>query len=374
MISRVRLLAALVTLAFVPAALAEDVPGLKKGTPDLKSATALAFGPDGVLFVADPQGSSIHAIGTGDTKAGDVKELKVAKIDDAIGGMLGATAADITINDMKVNPASGNVYLSVARGKGPDARAVIVKAGADGKLAEVPLKDIPCASTKLENLAKGGRNPSITSMVFHKGSLYVAGLTTEEWASNLRTIPFPFSESTSKGTGVQIFHGAHGKFETAAPIQTFMAYDIAGQTNLLASYTCTPLVKIPVEEVKKGDKVKGTTVAELGNMNRPLDIIAYSKDGKDYALIANSARGVMKVALEGVDKIDAITAPVRGGAPEKNDAAVSTKLVGGATAGLKYDVVKDLDGTFQLDKLNDTTAVVLRKTDGGLTLMTVALP
>jgi hypothetical protein len=374
MISRVRLLAALVTLAFVPAALAEDVPGLKKGTPDLKSATALAFGPDGVLFVADPQGSSIHAIGTGDTKAGDVKELKVAKIDDAIGGMLGTTAADIVINDMKVNPASGSVFLSVARGKGPDARAVIVKAGADGKLAEVPLKDIPCASTKLENLAKGGRNPSITSMVFHKGSLYVAGLTTEEWASNLRTIPFPFSESTTKGTGVQIYHGAHGKFETNAPIQTFMAYDIAGQTNLLASYTCTPLVKIPVEEVKKGDKVKGTTVAELGNMNRPLDIIAYSKDGKDYALIANQARGVMKVALEGVDKIEAITAPVRGGAPEKNDAAVSTKLVGGATAGLKYDVVKDLDGTFQLDKLNDSTAVVLRKTDGGLTLMTVALP
>ncbi|HJZ93627.1 MAG TPA: hypothetical protein VKE40_22315, partial [Gemmataceae bacterium] len=107
MFSRVRLLAALVTVAFVPAALAEDVPGLKKGTPELKSATALAFGPDGVLFVADPQGSSIHAIGTGDSKAGDVKELKVAKIDDAIGGMLGTTAADVVINDMKVNPASG---------------------------------------------------------------------------------------------------------------------------------------------------------------------------------------------------------------------------------------------------------------------------
>ena len=31
-----------------------------------------------------------------------------------------------------------------------------------------------------------------------------------------------------------------------------MAYDIAGQTHLLASYTCTPLVKFPVEEIKKG--------------------------------------------------------------------------------------------------------------------------
>jgi hypothetical protein len=178
----------------------------------------------------------------------------------------------------------------------------------------------------------------------------------------------------TKGAGVQIYHGAHGKFETQAPIQTFMAYDIAGQTNLLASYTCTPLVKFPVEEIKKGDKVKGTTVAELGNMNRPIDIIAYSKDGKDYALIANSARGVMKVSLEGVDKIEAITAPVRGAAPEQNKEAATTKLVGGATAGLKYETVKSLDGTFQLDKLNDSTAVVIQKTGSGLSLQTVALP
>ena len=168
-------------------------------------------------------------------------------------------------------------------------------------------------------------------------------MTTEEWESNLKAIPFPFSESNGKGAGVQIYHGAHGRFETQAPIQTFMAYDIAGQTHLLASYTCTPLVKFPVAEIKKGDKVKGTTVAELGNMNRPLDIIAYSKDGKDYALIANAARGVMKVSLDGVDKIEEITAPVRGGGqPELNNDAATTKRVGGATAGLKYETLKDL--------------------------------
>jgi hypothetical protein len=356
MSTRIRLFAALVALAFVPAALAEDVPGLKKGTPELKSATALAFGPDGVLFVADPAGTSIHAIGTGDTKAGEVKELKVAKIDDMVAGMLGTTADQVAINDMKVNPATGNVFLSVHRGKGADARATIVRVGADGKAAEQPLKDVPFASTKVPNVAGKKGAPAITSMAFHKGELYVAGLTNEEWASNLRVIPFPFSEAATKGTGVQIFHGAHGRFETNAPIQTFMAYDIAGQTHLLASYTCTPLVKLPVEEVKKGDKVKGTTVAELGNRNRPLDIIAYSKDGKDFALIANSDRGVMKVALEGVDKIDGITEKING------------------TAGLKYDTIKDLEGTMQLDKLNDTTAVVIRKADGGLSLMTVALP
>jgi hypothetical protein len=376
MFTRLRLLAAATALAFVPAVLADETAtGLKKGTPPLKQAGPLAFGPDGVLFVADTPAATIYAISTGDTKPADVKSLSVAKIDEAIGGMLGTTGSDIVINDMKVNPLSGNVYLSVARGKGPTAAAVIVKVGADGKAAELPLKDVMFASVKLDNESKNpARNAAVTSMAFHKGELYVAGMTTDAWEANLKTIPFPFSESVTKGAGVQIYHGAHGKFETQAPIQTFMAYDIAGQTNLLASYTCTPLVKFPVEEIKKGDKVKGTTVAELGNMNRPIDIIAYSKDGKDYALIANSARGVMKVSLEGVDKIEAITAPVRGAQPERNNDAATTKLVGGATAGLKYEVVKPLDGTFQLDKLNDSTAVVIQKTDKGLSLQTVALP
>src|SRR6516225_9541241 len=36
--------------------------GLTKGTPDLKSAGALAFGPDGILFVGDSRGGAVFAI------------------------------------------------------------------------------------------------------------------------------------------------------------------------------------------------------------------------------------------------------------------------------------------------------------------------
>jgi hypothetical protein len=357
MFSRLRILTALVAVAFVPAALADELTaGMKKGTPELKSAGALAFGPEGVLFVADAPNATVYAIATGDTKSAGVKSVSIPRIDEVVGGLVGTKGSDILINDLKVNPASGNIYLSGARGKDASAAPLIIKVGADGKASEMPLKDVMFSSVKLENKSKSPRYGAITSMAYHKGDLYVAGMTTEEWESNLKAIPFPFSESAGKGAGVQIYHGAHGALETRAPIQTFMAYDISGQTHLLASYTCTPLVKIPVAEVKKGDKVKGTTVAELGNMNRPLDIIAYSKDGKDYALIANSARGVMKVGLEGVDKIEPITARVKG------------------TAGLTYDKIDGLAGTLQLDKLNETTAVVVRKTDAGTSLETVALP
>jgi hypothetical protein len=358
MTHRLRLLAALTVVAVAPAAWADDVPaGFKSGTPELKAAGALAFGPDGILFVADAPAGTIYAIATGDTKPAGTKSLKVEKLDDAIGGLLGIPGTDVVVNDLKVNPASGTVYISGARGRAPGAAAVLVKVGADGKPTEVPLKDVKYSSIKLDNTGNK-RSPAITSMAFHKGDLYVAGLTNEEWQSNLKAIPFPFSETTTKGAGVQIYHGAHGKYETQSPVQTFMAYEINGQPNLVASYICTPLVKFPVEKVKGGDKVKGTTVAELGSGNRPLDIIAYEKDDKHYALMANDRHGVIKVHLDGIDKIAEITAPV----PR------------GETAGLKYDKVTGQAGVIQLDKLNAGTAVVLKKTGTNLALETVALP
>src|SRR5262245_20163653 len=51
-------------LAALSAAAIAATPGLdQNGKPDIKSATALAFGPKGVLFVGDPQGAQIFAIG-----------------------------------------------------------------------------------------------------------------------------------------------------------------------------------------------------------------------------------------------------------------------------------------------------------------------
>jgi hypothetical protein len=90
---------------------------------------------------------------------------------------------------------------------------------------------------------------------------------------------------------------------TNAPIRTFTPYEIAGNAHLLAAYTCTPLVKIPVSDLKPGAKVKGTTVAELGNGNTPLDMVVYNKGGKDYLLMINTSRGVMKIDLEKVGTI-----------------------------------------------------------------------
>src|SRR5205085_12615813 len=129
-----------------------------------------------------------------------------------------------------------------------------------------------------------------------------------------------------KGAGIQICHGAHGRLETQAPIRTFTTYKVDGADTIMAAYTCTPLVKIPVKDLQPGAKVKGTTIAELGNRNNPLDMIVYTKGGKDYILMANSARGVMKIPAEGFGKAEAINAPVAGGGP----------------AGIKYETISEL--------------------------------
>src|SRR5207249_10229880 len=47
------------------------------------------------------------------------------------------------------------------------------------------------------------RSQSITDMAYVDGKVIVAGLSNEEFASDLRYIPFPF-KNAERGTGVQI--------------------------------------------------------------------------------------------------------------------------------------------------------------------------
>ena len=48
------------------AARAAVTAGMAYGSPDLKSAGSLAFGPEGILFVGDSQAAAVFAIDVGD--------------------------------------------------------------------------------------------------------------------------------------------------------------------------------------------------------------------------------------------------------------------------------------------------------------------
>jgi hypothetical protein len=339
------------------------VEGLQRGVVELKSAGPLAFGPDGVLFVGDPQGAVIHAIATGDTSGNpESVNLNVEGIDKRIAAALGTTPQEILVQDMAVNPLSGNVYLSVSRGRGPEAAAALLRIDGSGQISEVSLKDVDCAKAALPNAPAAGstgrqnrRAESITDLGYHNGRLLIAGLSNEEFASTLRSIPFPFND-VNAGAGVEVWHGAHGRFETASPVRTFATYDINNQPHLLAAYTCTPLVRFSLSELQPGQKVRGTTVAELGNRNRPLDMVIYKKDGADYILLANSSRGMMKIRTDGIDRAEGITQPIED------------------KAGQSYDTIAELNGVVQLDRLNSGHALVMIQANDALNLKTVALP
>jgi hypothetical protein len=332
--------------------------GLEKGSPDLKFAGPLAFGPENILFIGDPQSAAVFAVQIEDRGTGiGAGPIKIPAIDSKIAGLLGTSERDVRINDLAVNPSSGNAYLSVSRGQGPEALPVILRVNHEAKIEEVPLKDVPYAKASLADPASGkNRQESITHLAYLDGKLFISGLSNEEFSSRLRSIPFPFT-NTEKGANIEIYHGSHGRFETNSPVRTFLNYQINGEAYLLAAYTCTPLVKIPVSELKPDAHVKGTTVAELGNRNRPLDMIVYQKDDKEYVLMANSSRGVMKISTDNIDKITGITSPVSG------------------KAGLTYETIAGLKGVEQLDRLDKENALVLHRTNSGsLDLDTVPLP
>ncbi|MEQ9411527.1 MAG: hypothetical protein RIK87_27685 [Fuerstiella sp.] len=340
-----------------------DQWGLDRGTPELKSAGSLVFGPDDILFVGDTKAAAVFAIATGN-KEGDASKASInvenvaGKISDVVGG-------EATINDIATNPRTGNVFASVTVGGKP----AIVQINGAGKISQLSLTDVRFAKAVLadapedKEVARGRRrsNPradAITDLAWYEGKLLISGLRSGDAPSSVRELNFPFADA-DKGTGIEIFHAAHGRNEDYAAVRTFVPLTIDGKPNLLAAYVCTPLVRIPLEELEEaGDRLKATTVAELGNRNRPLDMISYSKDGGNFLLLSNSARGVMKITTAGLSENDGLTEPVRGG----------------GAAGQSYEPLESLQGVVQMDKLNDDHVVVLVEKDDRMDLQTVALP
>jgi hypothetical protein len=357
-------------LAACAAPAQDDGPRWIDGAPTLTSVGALAFGPDGVLFVGDAEGACIVAIDTGTPGAGPssdaAPDLDVEDLTAHLAQLTGTTADEIRVHDLAVDLRSGQAYLSVTRGGGSESQALLVRVGgpdaievldlAGTRHMRLDLSDAPAAG------GSGRRNQralSVTDLGFHDSLLYVAGLSNEEFASKLRVFPFPFvseGDGAGRGTNVEVYHGKHGAWETRSPIRTFLAMEIGGQPHLLAGYTCTPLVTFPVEALAPNAKLRGKTVAELGNRNTPLDMVLYEKEGAQFLLIANTARGVMKVSTAGLAEQEPITSQVE------------------ETAGLTYETIDALQDVTQLAALDGRRALVLVESGGAASLRTIPLP
>ena len=140
------------------------------------------------------------------------------------------------------------------------------------------------------------RVSTISDMGFDNGKVLVSGLSNKEFSSTFRSIPFPFTDKQDQAS-LEMYHASHGRYETTSPIRTFTTGKINGKDYLIASYTCTPLVLYPLDELKSGQHVKGRTVAEMGAGNTPIDMTTITKNGETFLVMANTARAVTEVGL-----------------------------------------------------------------------------
>jgi hypothetical protein len=311
--------------------------GFVLGKAELKSAGAMALGPNGVLFVADPKGAAIFAFDIKDMQADTATtRIEVKNIDKVLASFLGIAAEDVVINDMLAHPTSQQIYLSVSRGRSADALPVLVRVNRQGQVDEIKMDNILFSKADIAN-APGidektswgapKRQMAVTDLQFFDGELYVAGLSNEEFASRLRRISFPFT-SAQNNTSVEIFHTSHNRYETNAPIETMLPVKLNNQSSILAGYGCAPLAKFSVADLKGNKHVKGQTLAELGGGSRPLDMILIIKKGEEYVIVANSNRSIYTLKVSDLEKSQPLTTPVDATFVSSGTPFVSTAYVG----------------------------------------------
>lgn len=301
------------------AAEAPDARGMRLGAAQLQSAGALTFGPDAVLFVADSRGGMVYALDVADAGSASFTGRTIANgLDRQVAALLGTTSDQIRFGDMARHPVSGNLYVSISRLTQAGSEPALIRITGDDRIELVDLGRIRHSSTPLpaappaDAKTRWGQPTwtlAMTDLAFVDGQLWVAGLSNEQFASALRRLSFPFGKEGAVTT-VEIFHTSHNRWETAAPIDAFLPITLDGVPSLLAGYGCSPIAVFSRTALASGKHQRGRTVAELGGGSRPIDMIRYEKEGKEWILIANSARTLMRVDPRQVASAPALTAAV----------------------------------------------------------------
>ena len=298
---------------------------------DLKFAGALEFSDDGTLFVGDNYNGAIYAFDmTGDAAVDQIAPVSLGDIDVKIADLVGVGPSAIEINDLVAHPASGEIFISVSRIGNFASVPALIKVTQEGELEIVDLasldfqkqaldhypdqettfrprglgqmpptaRDIAKAEIKLSSMA-------IMDMVVHEGELFVSGVAYEDFLSTLRRMPVPF-DGTQSAASVEMYHIAHDQFETRAPIRAMSIHEIDGKEQLVAAYTCSPLVLIPLDEIEDGAKIAAHTIGDMGN-GQPLDMVSYQLQGEDMLFVTSNSRSPQVIPVAGLAGAEPVT-------------------------------------------------------------------
>ena len=323
---------------------------------DIKSISRLAAGPDNVLFVADWKSARVHALtlpAAAQKPAGAA--FNILDLEDLLSRQVGG--AKVTVEDMVVRPGTAQVYIAVSYGAAKTPALIVVTS--DHKARRVNLKAAKSTSIALRDAPTSDykfwrempeRSFTVTDMKWRDGELFIAGLSNQDFASTLRRIKYPFDAQQSV-MSVEIYHTGHNLVETRAPIRAMSFATLGGKPYLVAAYTCTPIVLLPLDELKDRAHLRGKTVAELGYGNTPAGLISYTttNQGKtqDFLMLVNFDRGSSIIP---VSELEAASA--RPG--------IEKVVPFGQIAGLAV-MPSTLGGTMRLDNLDEESFIVVRR-------------
>jgi hypothetical protein len=235
---------------------------------------------------------------------------------------------------------------------------LLLTVDAQGAIEEFPLQNVrfarvalpnPISAEKTHSFLEGVslRSDTITDLAVTQNTLFVAGLSNEEFASTLWRVPLPFAGSAS-ATTLEVYHGAHGEYETHAPIRTFVPYVLDGEEHILAAYLCTPLTLFKVADLEDKAHLRGRTIAELGSGNYPLDMVVVKGEQGDRLFLANSSLPLIIVDTRDIASFE----------------GAITERPAGYTAGVSH-IARSPSRIQQLDVLGDRYLLTLQRAANG---------
>lgn len=352
----------------LPAIAGKVLDNPAKGTAPVASINVLSFAPEGVLLVGDGSKKQIVAISTGDTKElkGDFADYKGFGAE--IAGRLGVKAGEVEIIDIAVNPASRRLYAAVR--KQDDKSQLVVTLAPGGKVEHFSFENREFA---LVPLPKGVSR--ITDVVWAGEKLVAASRANEEFASKIYAVDGPIQHNREGQLySAETYHVSHRRWETKAPMSVMLPYEEDGKHYIVGAFSCTPVVKYPIEAIQPGAKIKGISMIELGSGNRPLDMFGYEKDGK-ASVLTNTFRFHHKRRPYGPSphlafRFDEALL----GTGKTNEKAIHRTRDAKDAEG-KIDIAKPYHGVVHMDRLDAKSALALRETDSkDFDLVTIALP
>ncbi|WP_306143784.1 hypothetical protein [Roseibium sp. MMSF_3412] len=321
----------------VVAALAIGTSALAETSLDIKFAGALEFSEDGTLFVGDNHNGAIFAFEIPE-EANDqqIKPSSIANIDAKIAELLGVNAGAIEINDIAAHPVSNDIYISVTRIGNLASQPAIITISRDQQLALLDIDALPFQRQELTAYPEGeptfgvrGMGPfpplprdiakgdiplntlAIMDIEYFRGELFVSGVAHDNFLSSLRRISYPF-DGTQGIASVEMYHITHDQYESRAPIRAMSVQEIDGKPQLVAAYTCSPIVLVPLDEITDGAKISARTLMDYGN-GQPLDMISFihqspfGGDAEPMLFVTSDSRSPQVIPISGLQDAQVVT-------------------------------------------------------------------